>query len=223
MTRFELGNQFVEVQRVGAEIHRRWGALGRTDASRADSYADEKAAEVAWNKQLRRLEHGGYRPGRRDERFERAILRAPDDANTYLVYADWLQEQNDARGLLISTMASGKPHEALLAKHADQLVPGVHERVKYAWKLGFIERAEFDAPTWATVRRVLRHPSSLVLRSVTVTNFELPWAGLVKTWNALVPLLPPTLTRIDVEPTSALWTTRSTLAPELRELVQTSG
>lgn len=219
MTRFELGNLFVELEREGAEIHRRWGALGRSDFNRVDSYADPNAAEIAWTKQLRRLEHRGYRPGRRDERFERAILSSPDDTNTYLVYADWLQEQNDPRGLLISTMAAGRPHDALLNEHAAQFVPTMRKSVKYQWKLGFIERAHFEAPTWASVRRLLRHPSALVLRTIEVTKFELGWGEAVSSWNALVPLLPPTLTRIGVESTSALWTGRDNLAPELRKLV----
>ena len=219
MTRFELRNQFVEIERVGVEIHRRWGAVGRADSTRADRYADEHAAEIAWSRQLRRLEHQGYRPGRRDERFESAILRAPDDVNTYLVYADWLQEQNDARGLLISTMASGKPHDELLNSYATQFVPAVKATVNYAWKFGFIEHADFETPRWSAVRRVLRHPSSLVLKTIRLRDFSFGYYERATEWNALVPLLPPTITHIHVEPTSTLWRERGNLAPELQKLM----
>lgn len=217
VTRFELGNQFVELTLNGANIDTRWGATGRVDRQRTVQFSNEHEAAIGWSRQLRRLEHRGYRPGRSNAQLEAVIRANPNDANAYLVYADWLQEQNDARGLFISSMVRGQPYEHFFDEHAVLLRPNTKKTVNYTWRFGFIDSATFIEPTWATVRRVLRHPSSMLMRSLIVQSTELGESP--PAWNALLSLLPPTLERIEFGESTVLWALRKHLAPELQKLL----
>lgn len=215
MTRFEHGDRFVELTPAGTTIHRRWGSVGHGTFERTDSYADEAVASQALLRQLRSLEHRGYRSGRSDARLEALIRANPDDERTYLVYADWLQEQNDPRGLLIATMAAGEPYQPLLDAHRAQFVPSIKQQLFYVWTLGFMTEAHLETPHWAVVRRVLRHPSAIVLRTLKIEAPSVGYGERLSDWNRLTPFLPATLTRIEVGERSALWTQRQSLAPEL--------
>ena len=57
----------------------------------------------------------------RNPDLEAAIVANPVDRDPYLVFGDWLQQQGDPRGELISLQLAGKDAEAeaLLAQHAD--------------------------------------------------------------------------------------------------------
>lgn len=219
MTRFEHGDRFVELERAGLELHRRWGAKGRSEHARSETFADDAAASTAWAQQLSRLEQRGYLPGKHNAQLAAVIRDNPDDEDAYLVYADWLLEQNDPRGELISAMVNLQPYDALLAKHAAQFVPAVKSHALYWWHWGFLLKAILHSPAWGTVRRVLQHPSSMVLRKLEVWGFQYGHREPVTMWNALVPFLPPTLERIEVEAIDTLWTERHQLAPELRRLI----
>lgn len=215
MTRFELGEQFVELELVADAVHHSWGARGRARLSRVQQHADAPAAALAFQRQLSNLQHRGYRSGFHDERFEALLRENPDDLNTLRAYGDWLQEQRDPRGELIATMLAGRPHEELLRAHGDQFLPPSASEVRYSWRGGFIERAEYVTPQWGTVRRLLRHSSALLLRSISVINFRLDWGQHADSWNELAPWLPPTLKRIEVSSESALWLRRNDLTPEI--------
>lgn len=204
MTRFEKGELFVELELDGASIRRRWGRIAHTDFERVDTYGDHPAALEAMQRQLRRFEHHGYRPGRHDPELEAVLKSAPDAQNNYLVYADWLLAHGDPRGLLIMTMASGKSADALLDEHAMQFMP-LTKYATYRWHLGFISSALVRKPTWGRVRQLFRHPSSLLLRTLIIRDmnaydvrFEVP------SWQAVLQHLPSTVTRIELEPQSAL-------------------
>ena len=218
VTRFELGDRFVELSLEGATLHRRWGVTGRVDLARDDTYANEAEAALALRRQLRRFEHRGYRAGRRNPTLEAVMVERPDDVNAYLVYADWLQEQNDPRGELIATMAAGKPHDALLAANATQFIPPIRAKVDLHWELGFVREADFWGASWTNARRLLRHPSALVLRSLGLRQYA-RWADGNFDSATLVPLLPRTLARIEVDEADVLWTSRDRYAPELRRLL----
>src|SRR5688572_23115268 len=57
----------------------------------------------------------------RNPDLEAAIAASPLDREPYSVFADWLQQQGDPRGELISLQLAGKDAEAdaLFAKHED--------------------------------------------------------------------------------------------------------
>ena len=222
MTRFELGDQFVELALIHDAIHQRWGARGREVHERVAQFGNVADAATEWARQLRRLEHRGYRSGFHEQRFEALLQENPENVDSYRAYADWLQEQGDPRGIFIVTMLEGHLHDEILKTHAVQLMPKVSNAL-FTWRHGFLDRVTLDAPKWPRVRRLLRHSSALVLRTIAIENFALGWGDQVLQWNGLVRWLPPTLTRIEVNAKSALWTERRLLSPQLsRLLVATS-
>jgi uncharacterized protein (TIGR02996 family) len=90
---------------------------GKAKAGKPNGKPDGKAAKPA----------KGAAPaptGKRDARnkaLEAAILANPADREAYTVFADWLQEQGDPRGELISLQLGYKEGQAkkLIEKHAD--------------------------------------------------------------------------------------------------------
>lgn len=130
--------------------------------------------------------------------LEAAIDRAPDDPAGYLVYADWLQQQNDPRGALIALQHADKVEEAqhLLAQHAAQLwgplaeAQDLTERFPYhpiaaptEWRWGYLhslwisnkfERSEDHdgnrppVDVAALLGDMLDHPSARFLRKLAV-------------------------------------------------------
>ncbi|MDQ3365855.1 MAG: WGR domain-containing protein [Myxococcota bacterium] len=73
--------------------------------------------------------------GKRDARnpaLEAAIAADPSDREAYAVFGDWLQEQGDPRGELISLQLAYKDKQgkALIEKHADYFLGPLAEHVK---------------------------------------------------------------------------------------------
>jgi uncharacterized protein (TIGR02996 family) len=127
----------------------------------------------------------------RDAALEAAIEANPDDAEAYLVYADWLQAQGDPRGQLIVMQHAGKELAAakLLDQHAPhfygQVAEAKHMLAKYSgsrsrdttWRWGFLEALWISKkPTNEgltievedALRWLLEHPSCRFLRELTV-------------------------------------------------------
>jgi uncharacterized protein (TIGR02996 family) len=70
----------------------------------------------------------------RNKDLESAIEKNPNDRDAYAVFADWLQEQGDPRGELISLQLANKDKQAkaLLEKHKDYFFGPLYEhRVVY--------------------------------------------------------------------------------------------
>lgn len=94
----------------------------------------------------------------RNTELEASIINDPDNPDAYLVYADWLQANDDLRGELIIMQHQGKRDEAqaFLEKHAQRLLgaladyttsfDGMNEPA-FQWRLGFIRsaRLSFDS------------------------------------------------------------------------------
>jgi uncharacterized protein (TIGR02996 family) len=121
--------------------------------------------------------------------LEAAILADPDNADAYLVYADWLQAHGDPRGELIVLQHRGETGaaDALLEEHLEHFWGEVaddqsmFERYPYspigpatAWRWGFLHSLWIGrtSPDGASVESVLAplldHPSARFLRELTV-------------------------------------------------------
>jgi uncharacterized protein (TIGR02996 family) len=87
----------------------------------------------------------------RNESLEALIAAAPDKAENYLVYADWLTSQGDPRGELITLQHSasddkaiGERVQALLAAN-NRFLPDVDDQlVHIAWRWGFLSSVHFN-------------------------------------------------------------------------------
>lgn len=121
--------------------------------------------------------------------IEHKLIENPDDVDTYLVYADFLQSQGDPRGELIVLHQQGKQAEAeaLLEKHAEHFYGDFNhyrhtlegdEQPAFDWHLGFIRSArlgydsnegEDDETLPMVLTALLRHPSGALLRDITIS------------------------------------------------------
>jgi tRNA 2-thiouridine synthesizing protein E len=90
--------------------------------------------------------------------FLERIAETPDDIDTYLVYADWLQQQHDPRGEFIllchhTEQPSEQQNSAAIAAARDQYIndwgeqllgdlhqPYQREAIALSWRLGFVDR-----------------------------------------------------------------------------------
>ncbi len=130
--------------------------------------------------------------------FEAQIRAQPDDAGGYIVYADWLLDEGDPRGELITIQAqrAAAPDDAALAaaeaklvkKHAAYFVPEALSRAlklprsrgprcEVTWRNGFfahVRLARDSTPSHKAInldvvaRAVLAHPSARFLRSLAL-------------------------------------------------------
>jgi len=173
------GAQFVELGLWRQALTRTFGRIGTPGTTRATDHASDEAARKEWTHQIRRLEGRGYLAGHHQPGLLATIRARPDDPAPYSVYADWLLERHDPRGELISAMLGGlaEPARALLLRHDVQLAPAWWKTQGLAgvWRWGFLQKMNCDSFHGGAVRRLLRHPSAMVLEELAITGrFALP-------------------------------------------------
>lgn len=135
----------------------------------------------------------------RNAELEAAILDAPDSADAYLVYGDWLLENGEPLGELVSVQATlaklqqragkasekralGKRETLLLADAESRLGPlRAHE---HTWSFGFLESLVMTRPTEAEYADVLAAPVARFLRELDIE--DLPRAARVHPTIALL-------------------------------------
>ncbi len=133
----------------------------------------------------------------RDRELEDVIAEDPDDAAGYLVYADWLQERADPRGLLIALHHDAHRHPrdraragaaaALLHEHRHALLgrlepytrpEGDRAEIELAWFMGFVRGARLRSAVGARVLDglacLLETPSSAFLQELVIERAPAP-------------------------------------------------
>jgi len=96
-------------------------------------------------------------PAPRNAELEAAIVEEPDSPDAYLVYGDWLLEQGDPLGELVSVQAAliKKPRDKeLLRRQRDLLYQeeinlGTFADLEHTWSFGFLESITLDQPSRA--------------------------------------------------------------------------
>ena len=191
-------SKFWEIKLDGESVTTRYGKLGtegQTTEKEFDGRAEafrEYGRLVAEKTRKGYVEKGGG--GATDKRhpeFEKAIVADPHDASAYVVYADWLQEQSDPRGELMSLhlaaetrrdARAAKAAAALIASKADYFLGPLAEHTRtydgndtdaFTWRFGFIHAAklshnqysdsEFEGSLAEVLELLLRHPSGRFL------------------------------------------------------------
>ncbi len=176
MPRYEYSegtaNKFWEIELTGTKYACKWGRLGGSTSMSSKDCGDAAAAKKAYDKLIAEKVKKGYalvggkaagkgkpmaKPkaspaAMRNAELEKAILANPDDPDPYLVYADWLQANGDARGELVVLQHAGKTKEAnaLLKKHGELFIgPFANkqpETFELEWFCGFIKSATIGWP-----------------------------------------------------------------------------
>src|SRR5438552_11546759 len=122
MPRYEYvegtSNKFWEIELAGSKYTAKWGKIGGSVSMSTKDCGDAAGAKKQYDKLIAEKENKGYllvggkpaksgkakpdaKPAKqvgpegpaRNADLEKAILANPDDADAYLVYADWLQGQ----------------------------------------------------------------------------------------------------------------------------------
>jgi uncharacterized protein (TIGR02996 family) len=129
--------------------------------------------------------------------LESAILANPEDADAYMVYADWLQGQGDPRGELIALQAAGDPGAPkFLEEHADAFLGPLvdHQfcydtfrgeaRPAFTWKHGFIRSVRLAHNQYAVkwdgklathvLEPLLAHPSGKFITELVLNENDDP-------------------------------------------------
>jgi predicted DNA-binding WGR domain protein len=194
---YRQGRAFVDVHIDGCRLLRTWGEVGHAPAgSRSSSFESELAAERAAEAQHRRLLKVGYWPGRHNLKMIRTLQRDPTSAEVRARYLEWLEEVGEPRAALIRAQTE-IDRLVVLQRHPTHLFPtGWEEWFTVSWVEGFIEEAIFSPGRLrgkcaaGVLARFLNHPSSHLLRSLTLAGPTPPygpgvdWANRIAAWGA---------------------------------------
>jgi uncharacterized protein (TIGR02996 family) len=209
MPRYEFvegsSSKFWEIERSGNTFTVRYGKIGTDGQTQTKVFDSDAQATKEYTKMVASKTKKGYALVESVERapepgsnpaLEQAILDDPAFSEggakgPWLVYADWLQLQDDARGALIAAHASDGDvagileanKKAFLGRFAGDLEP----YVELTWHMGFWRSArvfcDYDSAEAmpesvktiaSVVGHVLRHPSARFLHELRI--------GLVETF-----------------------------------------
>ncbi len=234
MRRYEFSDgqshKFWEITLDGASLRIRFGRVGSDGQARTKEFESAGEAREAHARTIAEKLEAGYHlvynddPGEvtaaepRNPELEAAILAAPDDPRPYLALGDWLQQQRDPRGQLITLQHELRQEKApgrfLELRRAEQALIQEHGRpllgdllphlphLKLEWRLGFLrrvtlapERGALEDPA-AVLEALLSHPSARFLAELEVRLPGLDEAAHRELWEPLEELRPVTLRKL---------------------------
>jgi len=193
-------SKFWKIKLDGESVTTRYGKIGTEGQATEKEFDGKIEAFKEYDKLIaEKIKKGYVEKGaggaagadKRHPELEKAILADPYDALGYTVYADWLQEQGDPRGELMSlhlaaeTKRDGKAAKAaaaLLASKADYFLGPLADHTRtydgndteaFTWRFGFIHAAklshnqytaaDFEGSMAEVLETLLRHPSGRFL------------------------------------------------------------
>jgi uncharacterized protein (TIGR02996 family) len=192
-TKVTITTRFGRWLNEGRRVEKRLGSAAEAEQLVAKLIADKR--KDGYEDPPRKLAAGASSVkgvSMRNAELEALIDDDPHDPQGYLVYADWLQQQGDARGELIIVQhgLSLDPDDAALARAESTLLKTFEEELlgplaRYthirtnersfkglAWRYGFVRAARFRrtarAPLSASVRLLLEHASGRFLERLVL-------------------------------------------------------
>ncbi|MEO8553930.1 MAG: WGR domain-containing protein, partial [Kofleriaceae bacterium] len=143
-------SKFWEVSLDGTTVKTRYGKIGTAGQQTVKDFDSKGEAFKELDKLVTEKTKKGYAEGgvaggaaaaanagsakgdARNPELEKAIVANPFDKDAYAVLADWLQEQGDPRGELISLQLAGKdkPAQQMIDKQADYFLGPLAEHTK---------------------------------------------------------------------------------------------
>lgn len=196
-------NKFWEIELDGSSFTTTWGRIGSAGQTATKDFEDEAEAERQYEVLVAEKVKKGYqlvsgRPAGAPPEFksnpelEKAVLANPDDAQAYLVYADWLQGQGDPRGELMAlqhAMATDPAKKAsaqaaekkLLEKNKAALLGPIAKNADcfptVEWRYGFLRKVKvgLDYEMYEDglrleklLKQLLAHPSARFLEELVL-------------------------------------------------------
>jgi uncharacterized protein (TIGR02996 family) len=140
-------SKFWEVSIDNKRVKTRYGKIGAAGQTTVKDFDSKPAAQAEANRLVAEKVKKGYVEGgagaapsktaaaiagkadARNPELEAAIVADPHDRDAWTIYADWLQEQGDPRGELMSLQLAGQDKQAqkLLDKHVDYFLGPIAE------------------------------------------------------------------------------------------------
>lgn len=229
MRRYEFvegdSKNFWEIELEGESFTTRSGRIGTDGEEETHDFESSAEARKAHDTLVAENENKGYRlvgSAEKDARpltqkvpsnpaLEDAIRAKPDDAHTWQVYADWLQEQGEGWGEVIGAAARGKPdgtkQDGALGSMLEPMLGG-SDAADAVWKYGVLDEFRFEPdehddeyPMDVVLERVLKHPAGHFVRKLSLglpPHEDLEWhmEGLAEAVNKAGPL--PFLEELDL-------------------------
>ena len=187
-------NRFVHLSVEGSVFYSRFGRVGEQGQVQRREAAERAAAETRYRAAAKGLFRKGYRPGRQEPALLAALIADPNvrsNRQAYEAYAEWLCARDDARGELIKAglRRDQKRHAELLRVHAAELDVAHHAgSLDQQWEAGFVRAGVSQLKSFyrpapsrhsayaltapAALERLLRHPSSALMRRLTVRHYQ---------------------------------------------------
>lgn len=184
----------------GSEITTQWGRIGSTGEINTNEYADTIEAQQHYEKQIDAKINEGYEllvgdgveaesrteASSVNPQLEKIIIADPEKLESWLVYGDWLQAQQDPKGELLALEAAllANPNDkdlqvkvkAAYQKHETQLIVGLEKYQKQfkvvEWYMGFMKSVrvgtgdEDEMGLDKLVPIILDHPSAKFIQKL---------------------------------------------------------
>lgn len=121
----------------------------------------------------------------RNEELEAAIVEAPESPDAYLIYGDWLLENGDPLGELVTvqatlaklrTRAGNAKEKNALARREKKLLEAAEDRLgelralEHTWSFGFLEALVLVGPSARLYESVLAAPAARFLRELDIED-----------------------------------------------------
>ncbi len=184
--------KFWEIELEEESFTARWGKIGTAGQEKTQDFDSKKDARIAADKLIAEKVKKGYQEVgggggggaslQWNPEFEATILKNPDDAKGYLVYADWLQSNGNPLGELVALQNAKTPNpkaeKALIKEHLGTLfgedAVEAGEDLKLTWKNGFVDSIwigggyETHGDLAGALDQILASPAARFVRSITV-------------------------------------------------------
>ncbi len=234
-------NKFWEITLSGNSFTTRWGKIGTKGQEKTQSFSNPIEAKREYEKLVNEKTKKGYelvddtggpaedeeggdpsKMAKRNPELEKAIEKAPDNLEAYLIYGDWLQSQGDPRGELIAIQCAAAQAEGeeatklkrqaagLVRKYKEYLLGPLanlekveEKEVEVEWQFGFIKsarlaRGDFDSDfdVAQAAKQLLSLPSGRFLRELTFGMADFEENSYHDVINALAEVGCPTLEKL---------------------------
>ena len=206
----ENGDQFWEARAHYGTLKIRFGKQGTRGESQSEGFKTEELTRAGLERWVAKKLKEGFTEqigpvvitssieAKSNPGLEKAIVANPGDADAYMVYADWLQDQGDPRGELIALQTGGKKAAAkkLFDANVDYFLGPLQahqicyddfsdeKKEAFHWKNGFIHAVRLahnhHADHWdgklatEVVAPLLKHPSGRFIVELTINENDDP-------------------------------------------------